>query len=575
LKISLRIFFGCILLAGLFSKDAWAVPSPPPLPAGQDLEAQAERFQQEYSTEKREQEEQLKKLTIQVEEEKEKKVPPGPVFILKGINVTGSTIFNPSQLAFVWKPYLGKKVDLRSINHIVAMVKRVYTDLGYLTTTAYLPPQDVSNGVVEIRVVEGKRGNLTVEGNKYFSTPSIEKYFHTYRGETMDMGEVQKDLMRLNSNQDLSVISVLSPGEEPETVDVTLKATENLPYHVSVGEDNQGSRLTGTYRTLFTVDDSNLTGNHDNLSINTVITELSSGESASYQTPVGTNGAKMGLDAGYFEATLGKEYRSYDIINKTTFFTPNASWELYQSQDMQADLTSGVRIKDIKKTQMGTKITDEDLSIPYVGLNLIKSDSMGQTAFDPELSFGTPDFLGSSTGDNPSASRLHADRFFAKYSQYVSRTQKMPFDSYLQIISQFQYASHTLPTAEQFQLGGEGSVRGFPQGDYLADIGGDMDTEWYFPMYPIPASWTLFHSDVNLRHQIEPFIFYDLGGGKLVETYSGETKGEFLQGLGTGIKIHLKNNFYLKMEWGIPVGGTKPIHGTGPSTFDVSVQAGT
>jgi len=32
---------------------------------------------------------------------------------------------------------------------------------------------------------------------------------------------------------------------------------------------------------------------------------------------------------------------------------------------------------------------------------------------------------------------------------------------------------------------------------------------------------------------------------------------------------------YLKLEWALAVGGDKPIHGAGPSTFDVSFQVGT
>ena len=59
------------------------------------------------------------------------------------------------------------------------------------------------------------------------------------------MGEIEKDVMRMNQNKDLNVTSVLSPGENPETVDVTLKAQETSPYHVSIGTDNQGNPADG------------------------------------------------------------------------------------------------------------------------------------------------------------------------------------------------------------------------------------------------------------------------------------------------------------------------------------------
>jgi len=572
LQIPFKIILGCLFLACVMSKSVLAAA--PPLSAGQDLEAQAERFQEEYSIEKRERDKQIKKPSVEVENNNAGIIAPGPTFILNAIHVTGATIFDPAQLQFIWKPYLGKKVDFKSINDIVQMIKRVYKDLGFLTTTAYLPPQDIKDGLVEVRVVEGKRGDLNVEGNQWFSTPSIAKYFHTYRGEALDMGEVQKDLMRLNDNRDLNVTSILSSGKEPETVDVTLKANENLPYHVSIGTDNQGSRLSGRYRRTVVLDDSNLTGNHDNLSINSVFSDLSLGESMSYQTPIGTNGTKLGLDAGYFEAKLGQEYKAYDIVTNTKFYTPNASWELYQSQDAQVNMTSGIKIKDIEKTEGRQKVTEEDLRLPYLGLNAIKSDTMGQTSFSPEVSFGTPGFLGESGSDNPVASRENADRTFFKYDHFISRNQQMPWDSYVQIRSQFQAATHTLPTSEQIQLGGESSVRGYPEGDYLADTGGNLDMDWFFPMYPIPSSWTVMNSDVNLKHQIEPFIFTDMGGGELIQTDTGETKKTFLVGIGGGLRVRIKSNMYLKLEWGVPE-GDRPIKGTGPSTFDVSFQAGT
>jgi hemolysin activation/secretion protein len=148
----------------------------------------------------------------------------------------------------------------------------------------------------------------------------------------------------------------------------------------------------------------------------------------------------------------------------------------------------------------------------------------------------------------------------------------MPWGTYVQIRSQLQAASRTLPTSEQLQLGGESSVRGYPQGDYLADNGWDLNMEWYSPSYFIPPSWKI--SDISLRSAIEPFVFYDMGGGKLIVVNSGETREQFLSGVGAGFKIQIRKNMYLKAEWAVPT-GDKPIHGTGPSTFDESFQAST
>jgi hemolysin activation/secretion protein len=121
-------------------------------------------------------------------------------------------------------------------------------------------------------------------------------------------------------------------------------------------------------------------------------------------------------------------------------------------------------------------------------------------------------------------------------------------------------------------LGGANSVRGYPEGDYLVDIGGNLDTDWYFPMYLIPSSWQFYGT--RLRNNIEPFVFYDIGGGKLMKVNSGEHEEEFLSGTGAGLRIRIRNNMYIKVEWAVAT-GDKPIHGTGPSTFDISCQVGT
>ncbi len=565
----LTIFVVGIILICIFFKDAQADTTF--IPDGQGLEAQAERFRQEYSVEKRTQDKEKTKPSVEFKD-KEEEVAPGVSFVLKEIHLTGTTIFDPSKLNFTWNPYLEKKVNFKDINVIVRMIKRVYKDLGYLTTTAYLPPQDVKNGVVEIRVVEGKRGNLNVEGNKWFSTSSIAKYFHTFRGQSLDTGEIEKDVMRLNDNRDLNVNAILSPGKQPEIVDVTLKVKESYPHHVSVSTDNQGTRLTGRYRRSVIFNSSNLTGRHDNLSVNATFSTFSSGEYVSYQTPLGINGTKVGVDLGYFEARLGEEFRASDITTTTKFYTPHVSWELYLSQQTQVNLRSGIKIKDIRKRERTAKITDERLRVPFVGIDVVKSDKWGQTTFSPEVNMGTEKFLGSSFHNNPLASRVGAGGYFLKYAQYLSRTQRMPLGSYLQIRSQLQTASRTLPSSEQLQLGGMNSVRGYPSGDYLADIGANMNTEWVFPSYFIPSSWKIM--DTSVRSQVEPFVFFDMGGGKLIKASNGERRSKFLSSIGGGIKIHLKDNLYLKLEWGLPV-GDKRIRGTGPSTFDVSFQAGT
>jgi len=148
----------------------------------------------------------------------------------------------------------------------------------------------------------------------------------------------------------------------------------------------------------------------------------------------------------------------------------------------------------------------------------------------------------------------------------------MPFDSYLSIRTNLQTASHTLPASEQFQLGGESSIRGYPEGDYTADMGGSMNLDWVMPMYLIPQDWKLSNSGIPLRHIVEPVLFADVGGGRLKQVMPGEVKDKFLSGVGGGLRFHFGQHASLKLEWA-KYTGEKPTEDSGPSTFYLTFQA--
>ena len=147
----------------------------------------------------------------------------------------------------------------------------------------------------------------------------------------------------------------------------------------------------------------------------------------------------------------------------------------------------------------------------------------------------------------------------------------MFFDSYMYIRSQFQVASHALAPSEQLQLGGADSIRGYPEGDYLADTGGSINFDWVFPMYVIPKSWKLSGQDMPLRHQIEPVFFVDIGGGLLNEALPGERNSKFLDSIGGGLRVKFKY-FSLRLDWAGSI-GDKPTSGSGPSTFYFTFQS--
>ena len=418
-------------------------------------------------------------------------------------------------------------------------------------------------------------GRLLIEGNRWFAKNILEKYFNLKKNEILDIRTVQRDILRLNQNPDLEVKTIISPGKEPQTSDIVLKVKDKFPYHIGGGSDNEGMRLTGKYRASVTGRSTNLTSNNDSLFYTSVATSGSSGDFVSYMTPINTHGLKAGFDFSYFTVKIGREFRDFDIVGNTWDYVPHISGEIYLTDDMQISADSGLNIKSTKKFVHRDITVNEQLRMLYYRMDISKMDSFfggGQTTFSPEVDFSIGQgFLGASDEDNPKASRAGTDGYFLKYIHTVRRVQRMPWESYAILKHQLQLVSHTLPSSEQLQLGGESSIRGYPEGDYLADIGASLNADWVFPMYLIPKDYKLPRDETPLRNEIQPVIFMDLGGGKLTRTMPGERTYKFLMGLGGGLRINLYNRLSARIEWAQAI-GADPTPNSGPSSFHVTVN---
>jgi hemolysin activation/secretion protein len=569
---------GLVVLFSLVSPGP-LLAAGPDIPPGQDAGSQYKRFRDEaMEVQLRSAMKKEKSPPIEIEK---REPPPSEEeevsFVLTELKITGAAFFKPEEFRPFYEPYLQKEVTFKDLQIVAETIKAKYLAKGFLTTSVYFPEQEVENGVFEIAVLEGKLGEVTLTGNKWFSKKLVRKYIHAKPGELLNIKKFQKDILRLNQFSDLEVKTVISPGTQPETSDITLKVKDKFPFHVGMSEDNRGTRLTEKYRTGFYARASNLLGIGDSIFVNALFNSRTFGQVVSYTLPLDTRGTKFILDLSYFTMRLGKEVKAFDVTGKTETLTPHLSLELALSEDFEAYLDLGINMQSIKKRVDLTLVSDDQLRIPYFSFNVKKTDSLlggGQTFYTPRFSFGTGGFLGASKSCHSSASRDGTGGYYFKYEHGLRRTQRMPFGSYLLMDSQFQAASHALPPSEQLQLGGMTSVRGYPEGDYVADVGAVLNLDWVFPAFFLPKDWKLPRSETPLRRMIEPVAFFDMGGGGLYAVNSGSRGRKFLAGAGGGLRIHIANNLSLRLEWAKAFGNA-PQGGNGPSTFYIMIQAET
>ncbi|MFA5100245.1 MAG: ShlB/FhaC/HecB family hemolysin secretion/activation protein, partial [Candidatus Omnitrophota bacterium] len=412
-------------------------------------------------------EEKILRERIETEQEQpqiEEPAPPVPLpaskdekAFIKKINVTRVTLLPDYVIFGITAPFENKELTLAEMQKVVNLITDAYRGRGFVTSRAYLPPQKIADGVLEIMAVEGTTGDVSVKGNKFFRSALIRKAISLQRGEVFDYNKLRRSLSRLNSHPDRKVKAVLVPGSDPGTTDIVLEVTDNMPVHLRLDYDNYASRYVGKNRYSGTVSHNNIFGLDDILSL-----QYQTGEAQAYRLVSGrylvpvSSKTKVGAFASRSEVSLGREFADLDARGKSRMYGIFATHELLNKDDLSVTFNTGFDYLDSFNFQAGAEQSRDRMRIAKLGLDLDYSDQWlggGRTIFSPEVDFGFANIMGGMKAKDDRASRAGSGGKFVKFPANILRLQKMPFSSSLLWKNSVQLSSYTLAASQQIQLG--------------------------------------------------------------------------------------------------------------------------
>ncbi|MFI5342521.1 MAG: ShlB/FhaC/HecB family hemolysin secretion/activation protein, partial [Candidatus Methylomirabilales bacterium] len=191
----------------------------------------------------------------------------GPKVLVTQFRVTGNTVIPSAKLEALVRSEEGKELSLAQLREVAARITDYYADKGFILARAYLPPQDVREGVLEIAVLEGTIGRIEVTGNERYNSATITRALtRVENAKVVNEGLLETAINDLNDYPGLNVRASLKPGESRGTTDVVLTAQERVPVNFGVDVDNYGSRFTGFWRYGVELGYGNIAGLGDKLS---------------------------------------------------------------------------------------------------------------------------------------------------------------------------------------------------------------------------------------------------------------------------------------------------------------------
>jgi hemolysin activation/secretion protein len=486
--------------------------------------------------------------------------------LVKQITVTGVTLVKQKDIDAIISAYSNKELYMRDMQKIADLITDLYRKKGYITSRAYLPPQKIESGVLEVRVIEGITGDINIKGNRYFKTALLRDKIALKKGQAFDYEVLKKGMSRINEQPDLNAKAVLAPGKDPGTTDVVLEVKDKLPIHAGLTYDNYASRFLDKDRIKTTVSHNNLLGFED---IFTIQYQLTEGEnytlvSANYLLPV-TESLKLGLFAANTKLSLRRDYEDLNARGKSKYCSLFAVQSLFTRDNASLKLNLGFDYKDIYNFQLGQETSRDRMRVAKAGLEFDMSDRFGRTLLTNEVDFGIPDIIGglkardsfASQGTDASkgtgGSRDGSGGEFIKHALNFVRLQRLPFDNIFYWKSQAQITSNILTAAEQFQIGGIANVRGYPAAEVVGDRGFSSTMAWSIPFYFIPKSFIVPFSKARLYDSIRLVTFYDWANARLRKPAAGEQKDRTLRSIGYGIRIIMPDGFSARIEFAWPL----------------------
>ncbi len=478
---------------------------------------------------------------------------PPPAFDVREYRVLGNTVLPVRDIETVLYPLLGERKQLTDVESARAALEKAYHARGYGTVFVDIPPQDVtSEGIVRLRVTEGRLHERRVEGAKYFSERDVAAALPAAQvGTVPNLSELQKQLTALNAQTaDRSVAPILKQGPEPGTMDMDLKVSDKLPLHGSLEIDDNYTADTKPLRATAAVSYANLFSALDDLSFQYQDSPQAPGQvkvlNAGYTLrPIwdGWHISAIFIDSNSSVSSIGEG--ATGVLGTGEIYSLRASYSPLTSTTTTQNLTLGYDYKHFRNsiTEGGTAaplvtpISYSNLSVSYLG-------TWRAGWLESALS-ATPDFGVRGAPNNPVD--FENDRYLGRPNYFYLRydgslSAHLPADFRLTLRVAGQATEDPLISNEDFSIGGSDGVRGYLEAEQLADEAVKETVQVQTP------TW-FSHS----RQLLNVFAFYDAGRTHLLAPLSGEPDTVILRSFGGGMNLLPGYWFTGTLTWADPL----------------------
>jgi hemolysin activation/secretion protein len=391
---------------------------------------------------------------------------------VRGFRITGARAFPAAELRKLLADSEGKELGLEQLQALAQRITRYYRERGYLLARAYLPAQEIRDGIIEIAVLEGRLGRLNIENKSLVSDATVRRALEGVRvGEAVAASPLERRLLLLNDLPGVEVRSTLRPGASVGTTDLDIEALGTRRLTGFVALDNFGNRFTGDTRLGWGLNVNSPAGIGDSLSLNGMTARDVGYGRAAYQLPVGARGLKLGLATSSLSYRLGKDFAPLRAHGTADIDSMYALYPLERSRVTNVNLQLAYDAKrlDDREDRVAT-VSDKRIGVWTFGASGDRIDGFARGGlWNWSVAYSSGTLRLDPDSDALDAVGLRTRGGYGKTAAQLARVQRLTDRLSLYARVSGQAAGKNVDASEKMALGGPYGVRAYPEGEAPCD----------------------------------------------------------------------------------------------------------
>ena len=428
-------------------------------------------------------------------------------FVLRGVQFVGATGVADSELQAAVADRIGTSVTFADLEQLAARAVAVYQKRGFGLVQAYVPVQEVVDGVVRISISEGVLGNVSIELAEGVPVAQ-ERVAGTLAilepGKPLNGRQYERAMLLLSDLPGIKPQSAISAGAATGTTDLVVQVGERDRLQYGLEVDNHGTSDSGRHRITGSLRWASPFGRGDNLDLRLMLAEgmHTAFGRISYETPVGYRGLRIGGGLARVQYELGGPFAPLEPTGTGNVADLSFSYPLIRQRSTNLFVRGVIDNKDLTDRFEAVGLeTHKRVRGAGIGLSFERRDGLlggGYTSANALLYRGNLDIKDATSEafDNPPFG-YDTEGSFGKATLQLARLQSLAPKFSLFLGTGMQRASKNLDAYEKLSLGGPKAVRAYATGEVLVDDG-----------------WL---ATVELRYAPRPdttlFAFYDAAHG--------------------------------------------------------------